>query len=152
MSENRWQVRRWMSRELKTVRPDAPLVDAFERMREHRIRHLPVVEGKKLVGILSDRDVREFYPHREHLRSGQSVFSERLMSTQVSEVMARQPHTVHSSTRLREVAELLCRKKIGALPVVDGQRLVGIITAEDVLWALVESFDDIEQALENPEL
>ncbi len=152
MSDNKWQVSRWMSRELKTVGPKAPLVDAFEQMREHRIRHLPVVEGRKLVGILSDRDVREFYPQREHLRSGQSVFSERLMTTLVSEVMAKNPITVHSGTRLREVAETLCREKIGALPVLDGQRLVGIITAEDVLWALVENFDAIEEALENPAL
>ncbi len=140
MSAEARYVARWMTKNVRTVAPTDPVVDAFEIMFEHRIRHIPVIESGRLVGILSDRDVRPFYPKRGDF--GQT-YGEKLMATPVAEVMTKRPRTVDSATTVREAAQIICQDKIGALPVVDDDTLVGIVSAEDVLWAFVEHADDL---------
>lgn len=126
------RVRRWMSAGVVTVLPNTVLSDALETMDALRCRHLPVVDGGKLVGLLSDRDVRRC------VEAGASRSTE---ETSVREVMtaAGALRVVHPTTLIREAAELLCREKISSLPVVEGKELVGLVTSEDLLWALVEA-------------
>ncbi len=140
-----WLVEHWMSRHIYSVRPGDPLVDAFELMREHRIRHVPVLERGKLVGIVSDRDIRLALPLRAHTEAAShNGYGRALMGTQVEKVMTRKPITIDEDASIREAAELLCREKISALPVMKDKTLTGIITSEDLLWAFVDNYKDVE--------
>lgn len=129
MQDNPRYVARWMSRELETTAPGASLADALEVMERRRIRHLPVLEEGKLVGLISDRDTRRC------LEGGQTADA-----AKVGDVMtpAKKLRTVSSGATVREAAELICREKINSLPVLLNETLVGIVTSEDLLWALLE--------------
>jgi len=136
----KWLVKRWMSKPVRTVAPDDPLVDAFELMRVHRIRHTPVVEAGRLVGMVSDRDVRHAMPMRAPSRDlSELTYGKTLVRTPVALAMTPNPLTIAPDATIREAAQLMCREKIGALPVVREDELVGIISAEDLLWAFVEN-------------
>jgi acetoin utilization protein AcuB len=136
--EHPLSVGRWMSKRVYTTRPDSCLIDAFEMMRDNRIRHVPVLDGDKLVGIVSDRDVRSALPSRHALQRGSVSLGDSLLGAKVAHVMSSMPITIGFHTSVREAAELMCRHKIGALPVVDAEKLIGIISAEDILWAIVD--------------
>ena len=127
-------VGRWMSQDLVTCEPDTVLCDALERMTNHRIRHLPVVDSDALVGILSTRDAT-----RAAIQPSPREGFVALESTKVADVMTK-GHLLQVSpgTSVREAAELICREKISALPVLSGTQLVGIVTSEDLLWAFLE--------------
>ena len=107
-------------------------------MRDNRIRHVPVLDGDKLVGIVSDRDVRSALPSRHALQRGTASLGDTLLGAKVSQVMSAMPITIGSDASVREAAQLMCRHKIGALPVVDAEKLIGIISAEDILWAIAD--------------
>ena len=117
-------VREIMTRRVVTVTPETPVVEARRLLDEHRIRHLPVVVGERLVGMLSDRDIRS---------AGTAAARDGV----VGAIMTATPVTVSSDTRVEDAAQLLVDRKIGGLPVVDGQTLSGIVTADDLLRALV---------------
>jgi acetoin utilization protein AcuB len=95
-------------------------------MRDNRFRHLPVVEDGRLVGILSDRDLRPV------------LLSPGLARARVRELMSEDLTTVGPDTPIEEAASLLVVKKIGCLPVVAQGQLVGIVTETDLLAVLVE--------------
>ena len=105
-----------------TVGPSDTLQLAHEKMEAGRFRQVPVVEQQRLVGILTDRDTRQ------HI--GQ------LASTRVDAVMSAHPFSVRPSTPVEKAAHLLVTNKIGSLPVVEDGKLVGIISATDMLRAL----------------
>ena len=105
-----------------TVGPSDTLQLAHEKMEAGRFRQVPVVDEERLVGILTDRDTRQ------HI--GQ------LAQTRVDAVMSTHPFSVHPSAPVEKAAHLLMTNKIGSLPVVEDGRLVGIITATDMLRAL----------------
>lgn len=128
-------VGRWMSTSLITTTPDQVLSDAFETFRDERIRHLPVVKGDALVGILSSRDL---------LRAVESPAPRRgfelLEEKSVGDVMTKgRLHTVDPYTPVREAIEVMCREKVSALPVLQGKKLIGIVTSEDLLWSVLEA-------------
>jgi acetoin utilization protein AcuB len=104
-----------------TVEPSDTLEAARKKMESGRFRQVPVVDQQRLVGILTDRDVR---------RHAQRALS------RVDEVMSAHPFSVHPSTPAEKAAHLLTTNKIGSLPVVEHNKLVGIITATDMLRAL----------------
>ena len=114
-----------------TVTPTETIGQADELMNTNRIRQLPVVEGKELVGIVTDRDIRSFL-------SGSLLEDpearEKALNTKVSEIMTTEPITVSPEDDLEEVVELLIEEKVGGIPVVDKSvGLVGIVTYMDVL-------------------
>ncbi|HEY7602275.1 MAG TPA: CBS and ACT domain-containing protein [Methylomirabilota bacterium] len=109
-----------------TVRPHETARHAYRLMRDHRFRHLPVVEDGQLVGILSDRDLRPV------------LLSPTLARARVGELMSEDLTTVGPDALVEEAASLLVVKKIGCLPVVADGRLVGIVTETDLLGVLVE--------------
>jgi len=119
-----------------TVGPDAPLRQAVNLMRERKIRHLPVVEdGGRLVGILTDRDVRHaaLVPAlAEHL----AWEPRRLKALRVRDVMTWSVVTTHPEATLAQAGMTMFQRRIGSLPVVDNGRLVGILTETDILGAL----------------
>jgi CBS domain-containing protein len=114
-------VRALMTSNAMTVQADSTLEEATALCRSTCIRHLPVAEGERLVGILSDRSLRK--AHGQHLPD----------ATVVRELMARDPVTVAPDARVSVAARRMLDYKISALPVVEGERLVGILTLTDLL-------------------
>jgi acetoin utilization protein AcuB len=120
-----------------TVRPEVRVGDAAALMRQERIRHLPVVEdGGGLVGIVTDRDLRQVLFDPAIL--GGAAPPGAPEELRVREIMTWGVITVRPGSDVREAAYLMRERKIGALPVVDGGRLVGILTEDDVLRAVQE--------------
>lgn len=107
-----------------SIGPDATADAAWSRMDRNRVRHLVVKEGSHLVGVVSERDLGG--RNGRVLRRGRTV----------SELMTPQVATAKPTTTLRQAANLMRGRLIGCLPVLDGDRLVGIVTATDVLEEL----------------
>lgn len=119
-------VQRYMTVNPKVISSDRTLAEAHAIMREHGIRHLPVVDEGKLVGILSQRDLYFL----ETLR-GVDVASER-----VEEAMTADPYATTPDTPLDEVARMMAAHKYGSAVVVQGGAVVGLFTTVDALRAL----------------
>ena len=120
-----------MTRDPLTVTPTETIGQADELMNTSRIRQLPVIQAKELVGIVTDRDIRSFL-------SGSFLESvearEEALNTKVREIMTTEPMTVSPDDDLQEAVEIMIDEKIGGIPVVDGaEGLVGIVTYVDVL-------------------
>lgn len=127
-------VKNRMNADPVSVSPDDTLAQAQRLTREHRIRHLPVVQGGLLAGILSDRDLRTAM--HSPLEGGSAAS---LGDAKVEQVMTREVITTGPFDTVEDAAKLLCRHRIGALPVVDAHgRLVGMISETDVLTAFAE--------------
>ena len=122
-------VKEKMNSRLITIHPNADLGDARGLLEQHRIRHLLVVEEGRLVGIITDRDIR----------SAASASS--LKQVKVNEAMTRNVITVTPETHIQEAAKLLLAHRIGGLPVLKRGELRVIITETDLLNALVEIMD-----------
>ncbi|MBI3328440.1 MAG: CBS domain-containing protein [Nitrospinae bacterium] len=120
-----------------TISPDQSLQMAKERMRKHGIRRLAVVRNGRLVGIVTDRDVRQAWASPATSLSTHELLY-LLERVKVEEIMTPRVFTVTPDTPLLEAARLLHDRKIGGLPVVEGEDLVGIIAETDLLEALIE--------------
>ncbi len=132
-----------MSTELKTLPPSASLADARELMQENRIHHLPVVEeGNKLVGLLTLTDV---------LRASDSSLRDdgdriRARDIGIADVMVTDVATVSRDASLRQAALFLEKYRIGCLPILDGESLVGIITDSDFVAVAINLLEQIEES------
>jgi acetoin utilization protein AcuB len=126
-----------MTRDVVTVDPRTPVIDARALMNKHHIRHLLVVESGRLVGIVTDRDIRLNLPSPA---TSLSVWEINYLLTRltIAEVMTKAVITVAPSRAAREAARIMLDHKIGALPVLDGTRLVGIMTESDLVRAFAE--------------
>ena len=124
-----------MTRNPKTVSPDDPLSLAAGILREHRFHHLPVVEGGRLVGILSDADLRNASFGVIPAAGGPAG------DRPVREAMRTEVWSVTPDDSVEDALLILTREKFGALPVLSGDRLVGIITRADLLNAFVDLLD-----------
>ena len=138
------KVGNYMTPEPVTISEDESMGEALLLMRRHNIRHLPVVHGSILVGILTDRDLRRASPS---LLSGiaEDRYQEVLDETSVARIMTREPFTVRLDTDLEEAVGVLVEKKLGSLPVVNGAELVGIFTEVDALRVLLEVLKKIRK-------
>ncbi|MEW6273394.1 MAG: CBS domain-containing protein [Thermodesulfobacteriota bacterium] len=155
-------IEEWMSRPVHTVKPLDTISHARELMVRHRVNQLPVVRDGRLIGIVTDRDLRDAFP---------SVFTEideaiardfgepRRRRTRAREtdpgkvpvdmVMSHDPMSLSPRDSVEEAARLMRRERFGALPIVDGGALVGILTRSDVLDAflgLAESMAEVSGA------
>jgi acetoin utilization protein AcuB len=131
-----------MTRGAATIHSDALARGASDMMRTRRIRHLPVVDrGGRLVGIVTDRDLRQvvFDPA---LRARAGGLAEALQTMTVRDVMTWAVLTVRADTPLREAARIMHEQKIGALPVVQAGKVVGVISEIDVLNAFARALGD----------
>ena len=127
----------WMIVEPKTVTPDTPVLEAEWIMQEGGFRHLPVVRDERLVGIVSDRDLRGVTAPSATTLSRYEL-NYLVSRTSVERVMNAPVHTVAPDDRIEDAALKMVEHKISALPVIDGTRLIGILTITDLLHALVD--------------
>jgi CBS domain-containing protein len=121
-----------------TVDPETPMLDARQRMLEERIRHLVVVEDGRVVGIVTDRDIRLNIPSPATSLSVWEI-NYLLARVTVGGVMTTSVIVVEPGRPIAEAARLMIDHKIGALPVVDEGRLVGIVTETDFLKAVARA-------------
>ena len=129
-------VREFMTTEVTSLQETDSLLDARMVFVRSSFRHLPVLSNKKLVGVVTEHDVRQFAPL---LMSGGNPdeYNRALESTPVSRVMTRSPETVRSDQSAFEAATSLYTRRIGCLPVVENGELMGIVTTTDMLRLLV---------------
>jgi acetoin utilization protein AcuB len=132
------RVRELMTAKPITVDPETPMLEARQRMVEKRIRHLVVVENARVVGIVTDRDIRLNLPSPA---TSLSVWEINYLLAQltVGGVMSAAVIIVDPDRPIAEAARIMVDHKIGALPVVDEGRLVGIITESDFVRAMAGS-------------
>ncbi len=134
-------VGRRMTRNPKTVAPDVPLARAAALMREQQVKHLPVMEGDRLVGILSDTDLRNASLAAEGGGGAAAGAQER----RVRDVMCTEVWSLTPEDSLEDALLVIRRMKFGALPVLSGGRLVGIISKIDLINAFIDvlNIDDV---------
>jgi acetoin utilization protein AcuB len=129
-------VRDYMISPVTGVPDTTSLLEAVLLMRRSGFRHLPVVDGEGLVGIITDRDLNRLAPSMLGKPSPRE-YNELFENTPLSKVMIRNPITVTPETRMLDAVGILHHKKLGCLPVVENGRLVGIITVTDMLGLLL---------------
>src|ERR687893_1232352 len=137
-------VRDWMTENLVTLSPEASVAEALTLCRKRRIRHIPILEQRRLVGIVSDRDLRDASP-----ALGDPERTRTLQETRVADVMSREVITVDPQDSIVNAAQQMYELKIESLPVVaegpvadEGsavaeEEVLGIVTSSDVMRALV---------------
>lgn len=136
MGVRRHLVKDWMTPDPITIGPNTTLPEANRLMKECGIRRLPVVDNGRLVGIVTLGDVREASPSTA---TSLSIYELNYLLSRltVEKIMTRDPITIAPETSLEAAARLMLEHKIGGLPVVDGAKVVGIITESDIFRLLV---------------
>jgi acetoin utilization protein AcuB len=147
-----------MTRELETIAPSATLAEIATRMARLKIRRLPVVsssaEGLRLLGIVTHSNVLHAFPptinpFAVNAADGVAAIEAAAGKSRVTaaDLMARDPHVTAPDAPIESAARLMRDHKIGALPVVSQQVLVGIITESDIFRAMVEVFEAPDRAV-----
>ncbi len=121
-------IQKYMTTTPHTIGSEQTIAKASSLMSEYRIRHLPVLHGGRLLGVLSDRDVKLI----ESFRDVDAT------TTRVEEAMTEQPYTVDPETPLDQVVRTMAEKKLGSAVVLQNQKVVGIFTTVDACQALSE--------------
>lgn len=128
-----------MSKELITISPDQSLYIAEKLFSRHNIRHIPVVENERLVGMVSHTDLlRISFSGLDE--SDDSIVPVIYEMYSVPEIMTRVPIFVEATTTIKEVAEILSRQSFHSLPVLDKGKLVGIVTTTDLIHYLLAQY------------
>ncbi len=127
----------WMTKKVFSVSPDDYLSDALSLMKEKGIKHVPVVKGGKLKGIISDRDIKEYSPSKA---TSLDIYELHyiLAKTKIKEMMTTGVITTTSDAPVEEAAMIMLDRSIGCLPVIDEGNLAGIISDKDIYRALVD--------------
>lgn len=122
----------WMTETVLAVETFDSIAIARQLMAKHRVNQLPVLDKDNLVGMVTDRDIRDAYPTSMMINRGEEIdrFAEKIT---VEEVMTHDLFVVRPDTPLAAAVGLLRRHRIGSLPVVENKSLVGIITRSDIL-------------------
>lgn len=130
-------VRDWMTKKVHTVKLGEPIADAAKLMKDHGIKHVPVLKGKGLVGIISDRDIKEYVPSRATSLDMYELHY-LLQNTIVKAIMKTSVITAAPDMPIEEASMQMLDKCIGCLPVMDGKKLVGMISDQDIFKAMVD--------------
>lgn len=125
-----------MKKNVITASPSTTIGEALLLLRSNRIRHLPVIEQEELVGIVSDRDLRDALPSRLLAHDDDDM----ILHKPVTDIMRKQVITAHPLDYIEDASVLIYEHKVGSLPVVEGKRLVGMITESDLFYSLIELF------------
>lgn len=134
------KIERWMRHPVVSVKPRDSIQHAREVMAKHRLNQLPVVVDRRLAGIVTDRDLRDAFPSVfEAAEPGESrrQGSADPATIPVQDVMTSNVLALGPAAPVAEAVRLMRRERIGAIPIVDGGRLVGILTRSDVLDAFL---------------
>ncbi len=128
-----------MVSEVITIDKDASVFEAQEKMAANGIRHLPIVDAdNRLLGIVTDRDIRSVMPYRLIKQKGVAEERERLAHLKVEDIMTRNPKTISPMYTIQDALLMIEKEKVGAFPVVDSEgRLKGILSVRDLLRAFV---------------
>ncbi len=134
-------VRNWMSQDLSTVNPETEIIEAYQLMIGDRVRRLPVVASRQLVGILTLSDLYRVKPF-DLLTDREQTLSQKLEQITVEEVMTPNPITIAEDATIGKAAQKMLENKISGLPVVDpeGGSLVGIITESDIFRIVAQEW------------
>jgi acetoin utilization protein AcuB len=134
------QVRDFMTTDVTTVQETDSLLDATMIFVRSTLRHLPVLREKKLVGVVTERDVKQYSPS---ILSGISPdeYNSLMETTPISRVMTRDPATVNPGQSMFEAVRILTTRRIGCLPVVEDGELMGILTTTDMLRLLAHMLE-----------
>jgi acetoin utilization protein AcuB len=132
-----------------TLQTSDSLRRAFHLLSNTRVRHAPVLKGDRLVGILSERDVRMYLPPpiQRVATADQSIGEVALDQTRVCEMMTGDPVSIGPYHSVTAAARVLLERRIGALPVVEEGKVVGIVTQTDILRAMLEHVEELKHAL-----
>ncbi len=114
-----------MSTKIVTISPNKQVGQALKLMQKHQIRHLPVMEKDRMVGWITSRDLREV------------LLASMLEEIKVADVMLQAPISVSPDTDGEDAARLIHEHKIGGMPVMEGDRLMGVITMQDLIGAFI---------------
>ncbi len=130
-------VENWMNPNVVTVDADDSMLDATKLLKEHNIRHLPVLEKGKLVGVITDRDLKRASPSdATALEAHELLYL--IANIKVREIMTKNPITVPYNYTIEEAAELLLQARISGMPVVDKDGdVIGTITQTDLFKVLI---------------
>jgi acetoin utilization protein AcuB len=130
-------VREWMTSDVMTVDENTSMMKALHLMKENNIRRLPVMARGSLVGILSDRDLKEASPSKATTLDVHELYY-LLAEIKVKEIMTKNPFTIHSDETVERAAVVMLEHKVSGLPVINKKNeLAGIITQSDVFRAFV---------------
>lgn len=120
-------VRHWMTTNVVTASSGASIQEALALMKQHSIRHLPVVnEAKSLLGWVTDADLRGV------------LIASMLEELTLKDIMVRKPYSAQPEMRLEDAAHLILERRIGGLPVIEDGKLIGVITVVDILSAFIK--------------
>ncbi len=138
--KKRTPVSKIMTSDVVTLNHSNGLETAEKLFKEHNIRHIPVVSGDAIVGMLSYTDLLRisFADAVDENESDVDTVVYEMFT--IEQVMAKNLVSVNSDTTIKEVAEILSKKEFHALPVVDDNKLVGIVTTTDLINYLIEQF------------
>jgi len=144
------KVKELMSTKLFTVGPEDLLDKVFFLFNFEAIRHLPVVEKGKVVGVISDRDMKKIMGARK------KIVTDKIDGTQftvharrVATIMNRGITTIGPDEQAADAAAIMAKKKIGCLPVVKKNKLVGMITSTDIMRAYVKLAHEVDKMFKN---
>lgn len=130
-----------MSQNVITLKHSDELLTAEKLFKKYHIRHIPVLKGDKLIGMLSYTDLlRISFADAIEDNSESEVETIVYNMFTIEQVMAKNLITISSTSTIKEVAQILSKKEFHALPVVEGSHLVGIITTTDLINYLLEQF------------
>jgi acetoin utilization protein AcuB len=131
-------IRDWMTKDPITIDEDTSMIKAIHLMKERRFRRIPVVTQGRLVGMVTDRDLKEASPSKATTLDVHELYY-LLAELQVSEIMSRNPISVPPDATVEHAAQVMLDRTISGLPVVEADgRVVGIITQSDVFRAFMD--------------
>jgi len=139
MMKKKEPISKIMTKDVITLTLDDSLFDAEKLFKQHHIRHIPVIEKDRIIGMLSLTDLLRI-SFVDSYSDVQSVDTAIYNMLSVSQIMANNPEKASSDSTIKDVAALLASKEFHALPVVDNEKLVGIITTTDLLNYLVDLY------------
>jgi acetoin utilization protein AcuB len=132
-------VSRSMTQKVITTGPEASVFDAYEKMAQNRIRHLPIIDADgRLIGIVTDRDIRSALPYRMIKDPARTAEAEKVKDLKVMDIMTTNPKTIGPHHTIQDALVLIQELRVGALPVVDKKgKLKGILSVRDLLRAFI---------------
>lgn len=123
-----------MNTEVITLPPTATIEEALRLFKKHHIRHIPIVDhDKHVIGIVSDRDVRDASP---------SIFDKETdpkeLKNELQTIMSHPVYTIHPLDFVEEIASIFYEQEFACLPVTKEEKLVGVVTEKDMLYTLIQ--------------
>jgi CBS domain-containing protein len=129
-----------MTKEVITLNHSDSLETAERLFKSQKIRHIPVVSGENIIGMLSYTDILRISFADSVSADGESVDTSVYNLFTIEQVMAKNLVSISSSTTIKETAEILAKKEFHAIPIVDDGKLVGIVTTTDLINYLLQQY------------